>query len=158
MFRYFWPLLLSIVAISVHAEESVNLIGEWEQFEAGWENKYTYFRLDADSSGVFATVRGNGEPNIDKFNKGQVSKENGIFKIKFDQGDMRAILMLSGFRPKHETKPGLLTGALYMFEKKNSGFELFNTVFVRLVEIDEHSFVTRINKLHGQLEGRYSRP
>lgn len=147
-------ILLVMISFSTYAYASESnseaLVGEWEQFDSGWEVKYTYFRFEADHSGVFATVRGEGGPHIDNFKGNQVNKiDENIYEILFDEGrpDHRARLLLSAYRKDLNENSGLATGMLYMYIKEDEKWKLFNTIFVRLSRITDRSFVDKVGKL-----------
>lgn len=129
------------------------IVGEWEQFDTGLNVKYTYFLMNPDMSGVLATVRGKGVPNIDRIKPSQVKVHDGFIEIKFDPvNNYKAKLILSAYPIPLKAEEGLTTGMLYMYQKKNNTWMLFNTVFVRLTRIHGDSFSKSINDLHKELQ------
>ena len=128
------------------ADEVDKLIGEWEQFDTGSEKKYTYFRFNADGSGVFATVRGDRSPSVDKFKASQVKINDGIVEINFSEDDdYKAKLLLAGY---NYSSSSIATGMLYMYMKDKGKWRIFNTVFIRLINRNNTEFLFNVNKLN----------
>lgn len=151
--HFLFALVLSPAA---SASDVSVFLGEWEQLESGWEPKYTFFRMNADRSGVLATVRGDGEPHVDHFEPEQVTRHGEIAHIHFEEGDLKAVLVLSGYRNESGPKSGLLTGALYMFEQADTDWRLFNTIFVRLLQAEDPSFFTTAEELRNKVSAAES--
>lgn len=142
--------LLCILSSYVYADNVDQLIGEWEQFDTGSEKKYTYFRYNKDSSGIFATVRGGRSPNIDSFKASQVKVNDGIVEINISGSDeYKAKLLLAGYK---NPANGIATGMLYMYMKDKGGWQIFNTIFIRLLKRNDSRFMLNINELNNEIK------
>ena len=143
-------IMLFFLSAYAYADEVDKLIGEWEQFDTGSEKKYTYFRFNADGSGVFATVRGDRTPSIDKFKVSQVKINDGIVEINFSEDDdYKAKLLLAGY---NYSPSNIATGMLYMYMKDKGKWRIFNTVFIRLINRNNTEFLFNVNKLNEEIK------
>lgn len=141
--------LLCVLTSFAYADNINNLVGEWEQFGTGSEKKYTYFRYNADGSGVFATVRGDRSPNIDTFKASQVKINDEIVEVNFTEDDeYKAKLLLAGYNYSDNE---IATGMLYMYMKDNGKWRIFNTVFIRLINRNNAVFLINVNKLNEEI-------
>ena len=151
-------LLFSISVVNVYASNQLALVGNWEQYSTGKVASYTYFSIEENLSGVYATVRGENQPDIEIFNTSQVKiLGDDLIEISFenkDKKEFRAKLILSAYKSNNVYDFGLATGMLYMYTGKDNNWKLFNTIEHRLVRINKKShenFIKQVSLLHKKI-------
>jgi len=147
-------LLITLLSFSLYSQASETnvLVGEWEQYDTGAGHKYTYFKLNKDMSGVFATSRSPDINNIDYFTSKNATFNDGTLELTFnDDPNNFAKLILSGYKLE-ASNSGLATGMLYFYSKSSEELKLYNTIFIRLIRIKEKPFNSLVTKLHNELQ------
>ena len=142
-------IFLSLISLSVSASPKNDLVGEWEEYNNSIiEQKYTYFRLNPNMSGVYATVRADKEQHIDYFTSANAKYNDGILEVTFSESSgYVGKLILSAYRSQEDETRGLATGSLYMYLIEDGEKRLFNTLFLRLLPVAKNSFSGQVNSL-----------
>jgi hypothetical protein len=154
--KYLILITLSLLSLHIAATENNALVGEWEQYDTGSEHKYTYFKLNNDLSGVFATSRTSDSNNIDYFTPKNATLKDGVLQVTFDDDlNNQAKLILSGYKLE-ANNTGLATGMLYFYSKSDGNLKLYNTIFIRLIRIKDKPFNDLVSELHKTLTMRSS--
>lgn len=130
------------------------LVGDWEQVErVGVEYNYTFLRINPDKTGFFTIVTGEDKPQITKYSAPQIKDIDGITEISLSKSNfVREKLIIDGFRSNVDKESGLITGVLYMYKRDKGAWSLFNTRFVTLTRIKNHTFAKNIMQFHSMLK------
>ena len=119
---------LVLLALSPFAIDHALCTGEWAgASDADPKGNHVYLRLEDSDSGRFAFVAG-GKTIVDfEFEGGDLSKPEGYLELTKSFGDWGAKVVLSGWVSAEDGGAGLLTGTLYMFQRRDDRAMVFNS-------------------------------
>ena len=128
------PAFLTALALSASGPFEVwdfeLLTGEWgELYDDGSSApSFQYFRFDPDQGAVWIQSHEGRDALHFEFPASGITEDNGLVILTtYPQDDFMVRFVVSGFRISEYKDTGLATGYLYMFQKLEDGWMLFNS-------------------------------
>ncbi len=130
-------LLLYFISINASAtwDPSV-LIGEWENYEFGYEHNYKKLTINKNFSGTLFSIKDNDEKYTYNFTKKDIEILDGLVVLSLNEGYK---LVFSAWGKSFGPDVKRLLGQFFYYRVVNGEIELVNSVPVTFNPLDSNS-------------------